>query len=91
MAKKSEEQAAAAHQMTLQSHRLNMLAAFFFPIVTLMAIFGTELPHNLDTYIPHPQLFYVVLGAGLLLGIVLAGYLVASRGRARKGHPGEPR
>lgn len=84
VAKKSEEQAAASHQMAVQSHRLNMLAAFFFPIATLMAIFGTELPHGLEKYVPHPTLFYVVLGAGLLLGLVLAGYLAASGGpRAR--------
>jgi hypothetical protein len=83
VAKKSEEQAVAAHQMALQSHRLNMLAAFFFPIATLMTIFGSELRHNLQAYIPDPYLFYAVLAAGLLFGIVLAGYLGAS-GRALK-------
>lgn len=85
VAKRSEEQAAASHQMAIQSHRLNMLAAFFFPIATLMAIFGTELPHRLETFVPHPQLFYVVLGSGLLLGLLLAGYLAASGGPASRG------
>lgn len=83
VAKKSEEQAAASHQMARQAHRLNMLAAFFFPIATLMAIFGSELKHGLDKWLPEPQLFVVVLAAGLLLGIVLAGYLAASGGSAR--------
>ena len=80
VAKKSEEQAATSHQMALQSHRLNMLAAFFFPIATLMAIFGSELKHGLEAHFPAPHMFfYVVLGAGLLLGVVLAGYLAATR------------
>lgn len=83
VAKKSEEQAAASHQMARQAHRLNMLAAFFFPIATLMAIFGSELKHGLDRLLPEPQLFAIVLGAGLLLGIVLASYLAASGGNGR--------
>ncbi|HUE74269.1 MAG TPA: hypothetical protein VMP01_25535 [Pirellulaceae bacterium] len=78
VAKRSEEQAAASHQMAIQSHRLNMLAAFFFPIATLMAIFGSELHHGLEQYVKDPFLFYIVLGAGLLLGVVLAGYLAVS-------------
>lgn len=85
VAKKSEEQAVASHQMAVQAHRLNMLAAFFFPIATLMAVFGSELPHRLESVIPHPQLFYLVVGAGLLLGFILAGYLAASAGRPRRG------
>jgi hypothetical protein len=48
-----------------------------------MTIFGSELRHNLQAYIPDPYLFYAVLAAGLLFGIVLAGYLGAS-GRALK-------
>ena len=75
VAKKSEEQAVAAHQMAIQSHRLNLLVAFFFPLATLVAIFGSELPHGLDKYLPHPYLFYAVTGAGLLLGALLSGYL----------------
>lgn len=75
VAKKSEEQAVAAHQMAVQSHRLNLLVAFFFPLATLVAIFGSEMPHGLEKYIPHPYLFYVVVGVGLLLGGLLAGSL----------------
>jgi hypothetical protein len=88
VAKKSEEQAVVSHQMALQSHRLNMLAAFFFPIATLMAIFGSELKHGLEAYVKDPLLFYIVLGAGLLLGMVLAGYLAATGGRHRPGRSG---
>jgi len=76
VAKKSEEQAANAHQMARQSHRLNLLVAFFFPLATLVAIFGSEMKHGLEEYLPHPYyLFYIVTGVGLVLGGLLAGWL----------------
>ena len=76
VAKKSEEQAVASHQMAVQSHRLNLLVAFFFPLATLVAIFGSEMKHGLDAYLPHPYyLFYTVTGVGLVLGCLLAGWL----------------
>ena len=85
VAKKSEEQAVAAHQMAVQSHRLNLLVAFFFPLATLVAIFGSELPHYLDKYLPHPYLFYTVTGVGLVLGCLLAGWLgILNRVQKRK-------
>jgi hypothetical protein len=75
VAKKSEEQAANAHQMAVQSHRLNLLVAFFFPLATLVAIFGSEMKHGLDAYLPDPYLFYTVTAVGLVLGGLLAGWL----------------
>lgn len=75
VAKKSEEQAAAAHQMALQSHRLNLLVAFFFPLATLVAIVGSEMRHGLEDYLPYPYLFYAVIVIGLVLGGLLAGWL----------------
>jgi hypothetical protein len=74
-AKKSEEQAAASHEMAIASHRLNLLAAFFFPIATLSAVFDTSLKHPLEEYIRPPYAFYSVIGLGLILGVVLAAYL----------------
>lgn len=75
-ARKAEEQAAASHQLAVSAHRLNMLAAFFFPIASLTAIFGTNLSHPLEQYLPPPYAFFTIIGAGVLLGLVLAGYLV---------------
>jgi hypothetical protein len=77
VAQKSEEQAAASHQMAVSSHRLNMLVAFFFPIATLTAVFGANLSHPLEQIIPPPYAFLTVIGAGLLLGCSLAGYLLS--------------
>ena len=61
--------------MAVASHRLNMLAAFFFPIATLSAVFDTSLSHPLEQYIPPPYAFYSVIGLGLFLGLMLAAYL----------------
>jgi hypothetical protein len=75
--KKSEEQAAASHQMAVSSHRLNTLVAFFFPIATLTAVFGTNLTQPLEQFLPPPYAFFAVLAAGLVLGCGLAGYLLS--------------
>lgn len=40
VAQQSEKLARTSHKMALSAHRLNTLAAFFFPIVTLSTIFG---------------------------------------------------
>src|SRR5262249_40029466 len=76
-ARKAEEQANAAHQMAISANRLNMLAAFFFPIAALTSIFGTNLSHPLEQYLAPPYAFLSVIGAGLILGALLAGYLVS--------------
>jgi len=83
LAKKTEEQTAAAHQMALASHRLNLLAAFFFPIVTLCSIFGVSLENGLDDVMPAPYAFLTVITCGLILGVLLSLLLAATMGPAR--------
>ncbi|MBC8355179.1 MAG: hypothetical protein H8E66_24655 [Planctomycetes bacterium] len=74
VAKRAEEQAATSHHMAVSAHRLNMLAAFFFPIATLMAIFGANLRHGWEeTWPPIPML--IVLGLGLTLGGILTVFV----------------
>ena len=60
--------------MVVAAHRLNMLAAFFFPIATLTAIFGVNLRHGYEER--HvPQLFLVIIGVGLLMGLLLTLFI----------------
>lgn len=77
IAERSEQQATAARHQAKAAHRLNVLAALFFPVATLTAIFGMELSHGLETldnaYAPGPLL--AVLGIGLALGMILAVYV----------------
>jgi len=71
VAKRAEEQSASSHQMSIASHRLNVLVALFFPLATLMAIFGANLRHGWeDTWPPIPML--VLIALGLVLGGILS-------------------
>ena len=71
VARRAEEQARASHQMAVAAHRLNVLAAFFFPIATLSAVFGSNLTHGLEHTNLDPWPFLGVIGLGLLCGLVL--------------------
>lgn len=55
-----------AEQQSNSAHRLNLLAALFFPIATVAAIFGMNLNHGLDTA-DTPWLFWVlpIFGVGV--------------------------
>jgi hypothetical protein len=78
MVKRAEDQAAASHKMAVAAHRLNILAAFFFPIAALSAIFGVNLKHGLENA-PPPLAFLAVLAAGLVSGGVLTAFITSSR------------
>jgi hypothetical protein len=72
--RRADEQAIASRQMSVAAHRLNMLAALFFPFATLGAIFGTTLTDNWswrDSSMP----FLIFLGAGLAIGVLLAKFI----------------
>lgn len=74
MARQSEEQAASSHRMSVAAHRLNVMAALFFPIATLTTIFGVNMKHGLEEdYWPWPFLGCVAIG--LLAGVVLTGMM----------------
>lgn len=74
MARRAEEQAEAAHRMAVSAHRLNTLAAFFFPIATLSAIFGANLRHGWEDA-PPPTPFLLLLAAGVACGFVLRRFI----------------
>ena len=85
VAQQSEVQAQASHRMASAAHRLNILAAFFFPVITLAAIFGVDLAtvatvwgidlENQVTKRLIPVFFLVVLACGLVLGGILTSYV----------------
>jgi Mg2+ and Co2+ transporter CorA len=77
IAHETEKQSWRIYEMTVASHRLNLLAAMFFPIATLSAIFGMNLGHGLEQW-SSPHTFYLVLGIGLVAGLFLMG-VVAQR------------
>ena len=77
VAERAEEEAESNRRVEAAAFRLNVLVACFFPVATLAAILGTNMHHGLEgmdeQYGPLPLL--AVLGVGLLLGIVLAGFI----------------
>lgn len=75
VARRAEELSRSSHRMAVSAHRLNLLAAFFFPIATMSAIFGVNLQHGLEDTPLDPWPFLGVLLVGLLFGAVLASFI----------------
>jgi len=82
VARQAELQSEASHQMAASAHRLNVLAAFFFPLATFSAVLGVNL-QNLLPGVSHRTALVMMLAAGLLLGGGLT-YLI-TRPPARPG------
>jgi Mg2+ and Co2+ transporter CorA len=88
IAQQSEEQAESSQQMAIASHRLNVLAAFFFPLATLAAIFGVNLELGLEHVKSVSQIgidtvpgqpFMIMLVIALLLGFVLKSFVTRGK------------
>jgi hypothetical protein len=75
MAREAEEQARLSKEALQASHRLNILAALFFPLTAIASLFGMNLAHGLN---PHqPVLFWLVFIAGLGLGFGIKAWVLA--------------
>lgn len=67
VARQSESQAEAAHQMAASGHRLNIIAALFLPLTAIASIFGMEVKSGVqDT----PINFTIILLVGIALGVI---------------------
>jgi len=78
MAKRAEEQAKASRRMAVSAHRLNVLAAFFFPVAALSGILGVNLVHGFESFrAPVPFLAFVAVSA--VLGLIMASFVAVSR------------
>jgi hypothetical protein len=73
-ARRAEEQAASSQRMAVSAHRLNVLAAFFFPIATLSTIFGANLAHGWEQEAA-PIPFLAMLIVGLAFGFLLKSFV----------------
>lgn len=85
IARRAEDQARAAYQMGVSSHRLNILVGFFFPIATLCAVFSTTLKTGLESlesrFAPAP--FIIMVLAGLLIGVILKSVITREAPKPR--------
>jgi hypothetical protein len=75
LAEAASQQAQAAEVANQEARRLNRLAAFFFPLATLVAVFGMN-PPELVWRTPG---FYMVLAAGVVLGFIVHALVAAGR------------
>ena len=82
----SEQQAETSYQMSVATHRLNLLVAFFFPIATLTAVFGANLRHGLEEWdrLSAPLPLIAMIAAGLLCGVILTGFIARPARRPRR-------
>lgn len=81
IAKRAEEEAAAARTMARSAHRLNVLAGFFFPLATISSVMGMDMANVLPA--EWPRMGVIVL-VGLLVGLILAMFITRQSGEAKK-------
>lgn len=70
VAKRAEEQAELAEQINRSSHRLNLLAALFFPITALGGMLGMNLKHGFEEW-NFPWTFWIVVASSLTIGLLI--------------------
>lgn len=67
LAENTEEQSRFAHEAAVEARKLNRLVAFFFPLATLVAVFGMNPPAEVIR-IPG---FWLVILAGIAAGLAV--------------------
>ena len=78
LAHSSEEQARLALAAALEARTLNRLVAFFFPLATLVAVFGMNNPPE---SVLRSHTFWMVLGAGGVAGIIVLSAVILAKKR----------
>ena len=71
MAKQTESQALAAH-------RLNLIAAIFFPILAFASIFGMNLTHGFE-HEGEPWLFWLMVALGITIGMGMKSVVFSTK------------
>lgn len=87
VARRAEEQAKSSFQMALAAYRLNVLAAVFFPIVTISSVLGMNLSRGLGEEMLSQWFFWLVLVAGVGFGLVLKAAIMDKPARPDSADP----
>ena len=80
----AEAQATSGHQMAVSAHRLNVLAAFFFPMATLGTVFGVNMDHGFE-HRNSPLPFFIVVVCSLAFGFLLKSFVTSGIGKPQPG------
>lgn len=75
-AREAEAQAALSRQALHASHRLNILAALFFPLTAVASLFGMNLAHGLNE--SRPALFWLITAIAVALGVAIKRWVLAT-------------
>jgi hypothetical protein len=86
IARRAEEEAESSRKMEVAAHRLNALAAIFFPIATIATIFGMGLKSGLEETFT-PWLFWLVLAGCVAGGLLLKAAIMGKPDRPRRLDP----
>jgi hypothetical protein len=78
-ARESEEQARLSKEAVHASHRLNILAALFLPLTAITSLFGMNFPSGWENR--GPVMFWITLGIGILLGLIMKGWVLGGRAK----------
>jgi hypothetical protein len=78
MAREAEEQAKLSRQALQASHRLNILAALFFPLTAVASVFGMNLAHGLNP--SSVVMFWVVSAVSIALGFAMKSWVLGRQG-----------
>jgi hypothetical protein len=84
IAKQAEEQAKISNELAQASHKLNMLAAFFLPLMAVTGIFGMEMSNGFTKESPLFFWTIVTFGISLGFGVVLLMNLKSTEKQKRK-------
>jgi len=73
-AREAEAQARLSKEALQASHRLNILAAMFFPLTAIASIFSMNFAHGLSER--SPVLFWLVFAIGVALGLAMKSWVL---------------
>ncbi len=76
--RRAEEQSLSAHMMSKQGHRLNLLAGFFLPLVTLATVFSISPGLGFVQTLTNPTV-QTVAGIGIAIGAIVCWVIMAFR------------
>lgn len=81
-AREAEEQARLSKEALRASHRLNTLAALFFPLTAVASLFGMQLAHGLNER--NPSIFWIIFAVSVGLGLGMKSWVL---GKPKENQP----
>jgi len=78
-AREAEEQARLGKEALQASHRLNTLAALFFPLTAIASVFGMNLHHGINER--SILWFWLVFAFGIASGFAMKSWVLGKRGK----------